>query len=158
MRPLIVMAKSGQRFANWRDCCRLWIGATEEPFRLFLNWLYREREDGRYLVRSDDVRPSMRRLGVSRRDLFLELDRSALKELPAEPASTPNGACAGLVSIYHVSEMLACSLVGCLALIEQSSQVRTEFAADSLLEGDGFEPSVPRSRSGDFRFPKVDRV
>ena len=139
MRPLIVMAKSGQRFANWRDCCRLWIGATEEPFRLFLNWLYREREDGRYLVRSDDVRPSMRRLGVSRRDLFLELDRSALKELPAEPASTPNGACAGLVSIYHVSEMLARSLVGCLALIEQSSQVRTEFAADSLLEGDGFE-------------------
>ncbi len=69
VRPLIVMAKSGQRFANWRDCCRLWIGATEEPFRLFLNWLYREREDGRYLVRSDDVRPSMRRLGVSRRDL-----------------------------------------------------------------------------------------
>ena len=29
---------------------------------------------------------------------------------------------------------------------------------DSPLEGDGFEPSVPRSRSGDFRFPKVDRV
>src|SRR5262249_11830042 len=27
----------------------------------------------------------MRRLGVSRRDLFLELDRPALKELPAEP-------------------------------------------------------------------------
>jgi hypothetical protein len=32
---------------------------------------------------------------------------------------------------YHVSETLAHSLVGCLALIEQSSQVRTEFAADS---------------------------
>jgi len=44
---------------------------------------------------------------------------------------------------YHVSEMLAHSLVGCLALIEQSSQVRTEFAADLLLERDGFEPSVP---------------
>jgi hypothetical protein len=29
---------------------------------------------------------------------------------------------------------------------------------DSPLEGDGFEPSVPRSRSGDFRFPKVERV
>ena len=27
----------------------------------------------------------MRRLGVSRRDLFLELDHPALKELPAEP-------------------------------------------------------------------------
>jgi hypothetical protein len=26
------------------------------------------------------------------------------------------------------------------------------------LEGDGFEPSVPRSRSGDFRFRKVERV
>ena len=32
------------------------------------------------------------------------------------------------------------------------------FAGDSPLEGDGFEPSVPRSRSGDFRFPKVERV
>ena len=31
-----------------------------------------------------NARP-MRRLGVSRRDLFLELDRPALKELPAEP-------------------------------------------------------------------------
>jgi hypothetical protein len=29
-------------------------------------------------------------------------------------------------------------------LIQQSSQVRTEFAADSLLERKGFEPSVPR--------------
>jgi hypothetical protein len=27
----------------------------------------------------------MRRLGISRRDLFLELDRPALKELPPEP-------------------------------------------------------------------------
>ena len=33
-----------------------------------------------------------------------------------------------------------------------------KFAMDSALEGDGFEPSVPRSRSGDFRFPKVERV
>jgi transposase len=36
------------------------------------------------LVADLNVRP-MRRLGVSRRDLFLELDRPALKELPAEP-------------------------------------------------------------------------
>src|ERR1700730_16906103 len=35
---------------------------------------------------------------------------------------------------------------------------KRKFAPDSSLEGDGFEPSVPRSRSGDFRFPKVDRV
>jgi hypothetical protein len=47
--------------------------------------------------------------------------------------------------------MLAHNLVGCLALIEQSSQVRTEFAADSLLEGGGFEPSVPRKRDSVFR-------
>src|ERR1700720_1899204 len=46
---------------------------------------------------------------------------------------------------------LARSLVGCLALIEQSSQVRTEFAADSLLEGGGFEPSVRRKRDSVFR-------
>jgi len=36
------------------------------------------------LVADLNARP-MRRLGVSRRDLFLELDRPALKELPAEP-------------------------------------------------------------------------
>jgi transposase len=36
------------------------------------------------LVADLNVRP-MRRLGVSRRDLFLELDRPALKPLPAEP-------------------------------------------------------------------------
>jgi transposase len=38
------------------------------------------------LVADLNARP-MRRLGVSRRDLFLELDRPALKELPAEPLS-----------------------------------------------------------------------
>src|SRR5207253_9461085 len=36
------------------------------------------------LVSDLNARP-MRRLGVSRRDLFLQLDRPALKELPAEP-------------------------------------------------------------------------
>ena len=36
------------------------------------------------LVADLNARP-MRRLGVSRRDLFVELDRPALKELPAEP-------------------------------------------------------------------------
>jgi hypothetical protein len=57
-RPLIVLAKSGLLFADWRDCFRLFIGGSEEPFRSFaLNWLFREREDGRYLVRAEDVRP-----------------------------------------------------------------------------------------------------
>ena len=46
------------------------------------------------LVADLNARP-MRRLGVSRRDLFLELDRPALKELPAEPINTPSGECAG---------------------------------------------------------------
>jgi hypothetical protein len=36
------------------------------------------------LVADPNVRP-MRRLGVSRRDLFVELDQPALKELPSEP-------------------------------------------------------------------------
>jgi hypothetical protein len=54
VRPLIVMAKSGQRFANWRDCCRLWIGATEELFRLFaLNWLYRTTRKWLDIVHGD---------------------------------------------------------------------------------------------------------
>jgi len=37
-------------------------------------------------------------------------------------------------------------------------EARKRFVADSPLEGDGFEPSLPRSRSGDFRFRKVERV
>jgi Mu transposase, C-terminal domain len=41
----------------------------------------------------------MRRLGVSRRDLFFELDRPALKPLPGEPMKTLSGRCAGLD--YH---------------------------------------------------------
>jgi len=54
------------------------------------------------LVADLNARP-MRRLGVSRRDLFLELDQPALKELPAEPyqralstspINTPSGGCA----------------------------------------------------------------
>ena len=32
------------------------------------------------------------------------------------------------------------------------------FAHDSALEGGGFEPSVPRSRKGDFRFANGKRV
>src|SRR4029453_15448725 len=40
IRPLILLAKGGQPFIDWRDCFRLWVGATEEPFRSFaLNWL-----------------------------------------------------------------------------------------------------------------------
>jgi hypothetical protein len=58
IRPLILLAKNRQLFVDWRDCFRLWVGATEEPFRSFaLEWLFREREAGRYLVRSDDARP-----------------------------------------------------------------------------------------------------
>jgi len=41
----------------------------------------------------------MRRFGVSRRDLFFELDRPALKPLPGEPMKPPSGGCAGLD--YH---------------------------------------------------------
>src|SRR5277367_2404096 len=48
IRPLIVLAQNGAAFADWRDCWRLWIGATEEPFGDFaLNWLFPELADGR---------------------------------------------------------------------------------------------------------------
>ena len=43
-------------------------------------------------------------------------------------------------------------------LCEALALLSFRFARDSPLEGDGFEPSVPRSRSGDFRFRKVERV
>ena len=51
------------------------------------------------------------------------------------------------------------NVIGFLASSRSSYMTgQFEFATDSPLEGDGFEPSVPRSRSGDFRVPKVERV
>ena len=48
-----------------------------------------------------NARP-MRRLGVSRRDLFLELDRPALKPLPAEPYEYAEGRVRRVAPDYHV--------------------------------------------------------
>src|SRR4051794_2540501 len=48
LKPLILLARARVPFADWRDCFRLWIVATEEPFRSFvLDWLYPEHETGR---------------------------------------------------------------------------------------------------------------
>ena len=56
IRPLIALAKSGMSLPDWRDCLRLWIGATEQPFHDFaIDWLFAEHEKGRYQVRTDDV-------------------------------------------------------------------------------------------------------
>jgi hypothetical protein len=53
---LITLAKGGMSVADWRDCMRLWIGATEQPFHDFGTiWLFFEHERGRYQVRTDDV-------------------------------------------------------------------------------------------------------
>ena len=35
IRPLIALAKGGMSIDDWRDCLRLWIGATEQPFHDF---------------------------------------------------------------------------------------------------------------------------
>lgn len=57
IRPLIVLAQKGVSFADWRDCWRLWIGATEQPFGGFaIDWLFPEFASGRYEVRSEDAR------------------------------------------------------------------------------------------------------
>ncbi len=53
------------------------------------------------LVAGLNARP-MRRLGVSRRELFLELDRPALKELPAEPDEYAEWRPRRLGRDYHV--------------------------------------------------------
>src|SRR3984893_15112636 len=53
------------------------------------------------LVADLNARP-MRRLGVSRRDLFLELDRPALKELPAEPYEYAEWRARRVGRDYHV--------------------------------------------------------
>jgi len=57
LRALIVLARKGMRLGDWRDCWRLWVGATEEPFGGFVrDWLFSERQSGRYQVQSKDVR------------------------------------------------------------------------------------------------------
>jgi hypothetical protein len=58
MRPLIVMAQGNMPFSDWRDCYRLWLTVTEEPYGAFvMDWLHQERESGRFELRAEDVRP-----------------------------------------------------------------------------------------------------
>ncbi|MBS7811512.1 hypothetical protein [Roseococcus pinisoli] len=67
-RALIVLAKAGQPFTDWRDCYRLWVGASEEPFRSFaVEWLYAQRAEGRYAVRVEDVQPFVAEIWKARR-------------------------------------------------------------------------------------------
>jgi hypothetical protein len=57
MIPLITLAKHGMSLVDWRDCLRLWIGASEEPFHSFaIGWLFEQHEKGRYNLRTEDVR------------------------------------------------------------------------------------------------------
>lgn len=56
-RPLIVLARNGMKLDDWRDCWRLWIGATEEPFGGFVrDWLFPQMQSGCHHVRAQDVR------------------------------------------------------------------------------------------------------
>jgi hypothetical protein len=41
LKPLIVLAQASVSFADWRDCWRLWVGATEEPFNSFATMVCR---------------------------------------------------------------------------------------------------------------------
>jgi hypothetical protein len=57
IRPLIVLAMKGASFADWRDCWRLWVGATEQPFGEFaLDWLFPEFTTGRNQIQSENAR------------------------------------------------------------------------------------------------------
>src|SRR5690606_5877435 len=52
----IVLAAKGMSLHDWRDCWRLWISATEEPFGPFVRgWLYDEFQAGRYNIRTEHV-------------------------------------------------------------------------------------------------------
>lgn len=43
---------------DWRDCLRLWIGATEEPFHSFATgWLFDEKIRGRSVIKSEELVP-----------------------------------------------------------------------------------------------------
>jgi hypothetical protein len=57
IRPLIVLARNGMKLDDWRDCWRLWIGATEEPLGGFVrDWLFPQMQSGRHHLRAEDVR------------------------------------------------------------------------------------------------------
>ncbi len=57
IRPLIALARNGMKLDDWRDCWRLWIGATEEPFGGFArDWLFPQMQSGRHQFRAQDVR------------------------------------------------------------------------------------------------------
>jgi hypothetical protein len=67
IRPLVALAKGGMSVADWRDCLRLWIGATEQPFHDFGTiWLFVEHEKGRYQVRTDDVHAFFDKVALAR--------------------------------------------------------------------------------------------
>ena len=79
------------------------------------------------LVADLNARP-MRRLGVSRRDLFVELDRPALKELPASPTNMPNGG----RRPHPEQGYRAC--IGILRLARRYGAARLEAACDRGLD------------------------
>ena len=57
LRPLIVLARNGTKLDDWRDCWRLWIGATEEPFGGFVrDWLFPQMMSGRRWVSTPEAR------------------------------------------------------------------------------------------------------
>lgn len=58
MKSLIILAKRGLPLSDWRDCLRLWVGATEDPFHTFATgWLFAERSRGRTEIRSEELTP-----------------------------------------------------------------------------------------------------
>jgi hypothetical protein len=67
IRPLVALAKGGMSMNDWRDCLRLWIGATEQPFHDFgTDWLFTEHENGRFQVRTDDVHAFVAKVAATR--------------------------------------------------------------------------------------------
>lgn len=58
MKSLIILAQRKLPVSDWRDCLRLWVGATEEPFHSFATgWLFEEKERGRSRIRSEELIP-----------------------------------------------------------------------------------------------------
>lgn len=65
LKPMIVLAQRAMQLPDWRDCWRLWIGATEQPFgRFAIDWLFEEYQSGRYHLRSEDAREMVRRAWI----------------------------------------------------------------------------------------------
>ena len=109
------------------------------------------------LVAGLNARP-MRRLGVSRRELFLELDRPALKELPAEPDEYAEWRPRRLGRDYHV-DIDRALLLGAVPADPRAARCAHHRAHDrAVLQGRSASPCPSAAAAATRRSPNTCRA